>query len=251
MATATAYPEKAELAPKLPGRRYDHWFFTSMALAMLCTVFAGFARTYFLAGVFHAPLPNLLIHIHGAAFTAWILLLVAQTSLVSAGRVDVHRKLGLAGFFLGCLMIVLGIAAATNSLARNAHGVGADAALAFYIVPLTDILIFAVAMFFAYRDRRDPAAHKRYIYIATSALMIAAVARIPLPNSFRSLFIATLLSEIFLLVLVVYDLWSTHKVHRATLWAGGFLIFVQQIRLPISKTAVWHVFAAWVRTHAR
>jgi len=27
----------------------------------------------------------------------------------------------------------------------------------------------------------------------------------------------------------------THSVHRATLWAGAFLIFVQQIRIPIGQ----------------
>jgi hypothetical protein len=60
-----------------------------------------------------------------------------------------------------------------------------------------------------------------------------------------------LLSYIFLLVLVMYDLWSTRKVHRATIWAGVFLIFVQQIRVPIGKTAAWHAFASWVQTIAR
>jgi hypothetical protein len=39
-----------------------------MALLILATVFVGFARTYFLAGVFRAPLPSLLVHIHGAVF---------------------------------------------------------------------------------------------------------------------------------------------------------------------------------------
>jgi hypothetical protein len=53
-----------------PGRRYDHYFFSGMALLMLATVFQGFARSYYLAGVFHAPLPSLIIHVHGAAFSA-------------------------------------------------------------------------------------------------------------------------------------------------------------------------------------
>jgi hypothetical protein len=79
----------------------------------------GFARTYFLAGVFRAHLPGLIVHIHGAAFTAWVLLLIAQVSLVSANRVDVHRKIGLAGFGLATLMVVLGFLAATNALTRG------------------------------------------------------------------------------------------------------------------------------------
>ncbi|MGB7820975.1 MAG: hypothetical protein WBL22_02175, partial [Candidatus Sulfotelmatobacter sp.] len=63
----------------------DNYFFPGIAILILVTVFVGFARSYFLAGVLRAPLPNLLIHIHGAVFSSWIFLLITQTLLVSAG----------------------------------------------------------------------------------------------------------------------------------------------------------------------
>jgi hypothetical protein len=59
-----------------------------MATLILATVFLGFAKSYFLKGMFWAPLPNWVIHVHGAAFTLFIFLLILQTSLVSAGRLD-------------------------------------------------------------------------------------------------------------------------------------------------------------------
>jgi len=234
----------------VPGRRYDHLFFSGMALAMLATVFVGFAHSYFLAGVFKAPLPNLLIHLHGAAFSCWILLLVTQTSLVSAGRVDLHRRLGIAGFLLGCAMVILGVLAATDSLARNAGPAGRDAQ-AFYIVPMMDMVIFATLLFFAFRARRDSSAHKRVIYIATTGLLIAAIARWPFPIVYRKAMIAGLFSYVFLLILAAYDLWSTRKVHRVTLWAGAFLIVLQQICYPIGSTAAWHALASRVQSLAR
>jgi FtsH-binding integral membrane protein len=250
MATAVAPPSiTAKHALGLPGRRFDHIFFSTMAGLMLATVFAGFARTYYLAGMFNAPLPSLIVHLHGAAFSCWILLLVTQTSLVSAGRVDIHRRLGVAGFLLACLMVILGVLAATDSLVREAGPAGRDPKF-FYIVPLTDMLIFATVIFFAFRARSNAPAHKRLIFVGTTALLIAAIARIPFLGQ-RNPIRAALLSYIFLLVLVAYDLWSTRKVHRATIWAGAFLIFVQQIRVPIGKTAAWHAFASWVQTIAR
>jgi FtsH-binding integral membrane protein len=109
------------------------------------------------------------------------------------------------------------------------------------------MLIFSVLVFFAYRARFDSAAHKRIIIVATVALMIAAIARWPLPLVHRNPLAAALLSYVFLLMLVVYDLWSTHKIHRATIWASVFLIFVQQIRFPIGQTAMWHAFATWAQ----
>ena len=232
-----------------PGRRFDHIFFSCMAVLILATVFLGFAHTYYLAGVFHAPLPSLIIHLHGAAFTCWILLLVTQTSLATAGRVDIHRRLGIAGFLLACLMVIVGVLAATDSLVRKAGPAGRDVK-AFYIIPLTDMLIFATLIFFAFRARSNPSAHKRLIFVGTVALMIAAIARWPI-WSHRNPITAALVSYVFLLILVTYDLWSTRKLHRVTIWAGAFLIFVQQIRIPIAHSAAWHSFATWVQSIAR
>jgi hypothetical protein len=101
-------------------------FFSISALLMLATVFAGFAQTYYLAGVFRAPLPNLTIHVHGAAFTWWILLLVTQTSLVAIEWVDIYRRLGIARFLLACAMVVLEVMATTDSLVRGAGPVERD-----------------------------------------------------------------------------------------------------------------------------
>jgi len=183
-------------------------------------------------------------------FTSWILLFFTQTVLIASQRMDLHRRLGMAGFLLACLMVILGVLAATDSLVRAAGPAGRDVQF-FYIVPLTDMLIFAVLIFFAIRARRNPQAHKRLILVATIGLLIAAIARWPITFLFRNAAMAALMSYIFLLVLVVYDLWTSRKVHRATLWAGGFLIFVQQIRIPIGKTAAWHAVASWVQFHAR
>jgi hypothetical protein len=60
-----------------------------------------------------------------------------------------------------------------------------------------------------------------------------------------------LFSDIFVLLLVFYDLWSMHRVHRATLGAGAFLILVQQLSIPMGATSGWHAFAGWVQSIAR
>lgn len=229
--------------------RSDAVFFPAMALLVLATVFAGFAPTYYLAGVFHAPLPSTIIHIHGAVFSCWVLLLIAQTSLVSAGRVDIHRRLGIAGFFLACLMVVVGVLAATDALVRN-FPPGRDAK-AFFIVPITDMVVFPILIFLAFRARFNPPKHKRLILVATVALMTAPIARLPFPLIHRIPPRAHLASYIFLLLLVTYDLFSLRRVHRATLWASGFLVFMQQISAPIARTATWHAFASWVQNLAR
>jgi hypothetical protein len=248
--TSTHASRSLKVHAAIPGRRYDHIFFSGMALLILGSVFLGFAHSYYLAGIFHAPLPSRIIHIHGAIFSTWILFLLVQTSLVSAGRVDIHRRLGIAGFLLACLMVVVGVLAATDGLSRPHSPTGLDVKT-FYIIPMTDILIFAVLIFFAFRARFNSAAHKRIILIATIGIMLAAIARWPFALVHRNPFAAALLSYVFLLMIVAYDYFSLHKVHRATIWASAFLIVVQQIRFPIGQTAAWHAFATWAQSLAR
>ena len=215
-------------------RRFENLFFSGMAVLILVTVFLGFARSYYLAGVFKAPLPSLVIHIHGAVFSSWILLLLAQTSLVAAGRVDPHRSLGLLGFGLACLVVIVGLLAATNSLARHfATGEPGVEARAFYAVPIVDMLVFSTLIYFAFRQRFNPAAHKRLILIATITLLDAAFSRWPIPVAWWDLRLAQMCCYALLLLLVAYDLWSTGRVQRATLFASPFLIVLQQAADPI------------------
>lgn len=97
-------------ASRLAGLRSEDYFFIAMATVIVATVFLGFAKSYFLAGMFGASLPTRLIHLHGAIFTCWILLFVAQVALVSARRLSWHKQLGVLGMGLASVMLVVGIA---------------------------------------------------------------------------------------------------------------------------------------------
>ena len=133
-------------------------FFFGMALAVAATVAAGFAPTYYLKPLFARPALPLFLHIHGAVFTAWVLLLVAQTSLVAANRADLHRRLGGVGAVLAVIMVVSGPAVAIESarLARPALGVLSRASPLFVLViPLASVVVFAIlaGLGFYYRRR--------------------------------------------------------------------------------------------------
>jgi hypothetical protein len=232
--------------------RFERFFFPCMAVLVLVTVFVGFSRTFYLAGVFKAdPIPPLL-YIHGAAFSSWVLLLIVQTSLVATGRVGLHRRLGLLGFCLACLMVVLGLLVATNAMVRHFDEVEAMHMQAefrgFYAAQTCDMLIFSTLIYFAFRNRLNPAAHKRLILIATIALLDAAFARWPID----------VVSKHFqwdcfalLLILIAHDLWSKRKIHRATLWASAFFVSLYLVRAPVGRTAPWQAFAAQVQNLAR
>jgi hypothetical protein len=83
MATDAMRPQ-AVLRHRPDNPAWDRIFFAVMAAVLWATVLYGFAKSYFLAGMVEAPLPNRLIHIHGAVFTLWMVLLVVQIGFVSA-----------------------------------------------------------------------------------------------------------------------------------------------------------------------
>ena len=231
-------------APGSEARAREHRFFGGMAIALAVTVFAGFAPTYYLHGPLHSPFPlTTALKWHGAAFTTWMLLLVAQTSLVAANRTDLHRRLGVAGAALAVIMVGLG---AYIAISRTAAGLTtAPPGMSVYVllaVALMTIVVFPALVGAALWYRRRTDFHKRLMLIATLELVTAAVARLPFITPFGppAFFGAT---DLFLGAIVIYDLVTLRRVHPATLWGGLFLIASQPLRLVIGFSAAWQALA--------
>ena len=208
----------------------------------------GFGPTYYLAGIFRAPLPSRIVHIHGAVFSTWMILLVVQTGLISTRRVEWHRKLGVAGFVLACGMVLTVLLTAADFAMRAKAKPNSEALLTLLVVPFTDAAAFAVLAGLAYALRKNAAAHKRLIIIATAGLTRAALVRWHVPILFQHQHAAYTATYVFLVLLATYDLWSTRKIHRATIWGSVFLILMGQIGGFIGPTAPWHAFAHWVQS---
>ncbi len=223
-----------------PSRTADRIYFSVMPFVMMAMVLYGFARTYFLVGMVRAPLPNKLIHVHGAVFTSWMILLMVQTALVSTKNVKLHRTVGLFGFGLAVAMLVLGSLAAVDALRRGEAPLGLDAQT-FFVIPATGMLLFGVLTFFAYKLRRNTEAHKRLITIATMALMDAAIGRWPHPAILQRIPpTQDLVMLALLLTLVVFDLCNLHRVSQYT-WRGALLVMVVRlVRVPVAMSPAWH-----------
>ena len=222
---------------------WDRVFFSGMILLLWATVLFGFAKTYFLAGMVAAPLPNKLIHVHGAVFTLWMVLLAVQEVLIAGRKIKWHKQLGLAGFGLAVAMVVLGLLAATDSMRRGQDGHSGLGAETFYAIPISTLLAFTVLVYLAYRDRFRPAAHKRLILIATIALTTAAVARWPVGFIQSNPPMRNLVILGFLLLVVAYDLISLGRVLKPTIWASVFVMALLLGSVPLGMTPAWHAFA--------
>jgi uncharacterized membrane protein YozB (DUF420 family) len=219
------------------------WFYPGITVVVAVTVLAGFAPTYYLRSQAGAPPLSALTHAHGIAFTAWIGLLLAQVSLVAAGRRDVHRRLGVAGGGLAVAMVALGVLIAFATAHRDIAAGRGDQALSFLIIPLGDILAFAALAGLALYRRAQPAVHKRLMLLATIAILPAAIGRIPVtsdPGPFTLAFAA------FLAAAPVHEIATTGRPHPVSLW-GGLAVFAWLLgRFLSSETTAWRAVAAWM-----
>ena len=234
-------------------------FFVALAIAAAVTVFAGFARTYYLKSLFPTPSFPLLFHVHGALFTAWMLLLVVQVSLIASRRPAMHRRVGLVGRFLVVPMLVTGtlvaIAAArghapiSSAVARGdltMVGTGLPP-LEAMVIPLTTLLLFSVFAGAGLLYRRRPDTHKRLMALATIAMLPPAIGRATitlLGVANPALFFG--ITGLFVVAIVVYDRRTRGRVHPVTFWGGLVLMLSFPSRLALGKTELWMTFAAWL-----
>ena len=229
------------------GKHTDDYFFVAISLLLLAAVFLGFARSYYLAGTVRAHLPSAIIHLHAVIFSSWILLFITQIALVAAGRVGWHKKLGIGGAVLACLMIVFGVLAAVDSSRRHfvpPGGVDSPTILAIQVIELS---VFAFLVAWGVRARRDGAAHKRLLTLATIVFLGPAVSRWPFAFILQFPPSTGLIIDAFLLSVVVFDLVTLRKVHRATIWASLTVFLMVPTMFALGRAPFWRHVTQWVQ----
>ena len=226
--------------------RRDRTFYIAMAVAVVVSVFAGFARTYFLRPYFW---PNTLppyIHVHGAAFTTWIALFVVQIVLIASHRTDVHRTLGWVAAGLAALMIPIALTAAVLSGQRNVAAGNAAGARIFLAVPVFSMITFLMLTAAALYYRRRPETHKRLMLLATINILDAAIARWPLAFISSTAWGYYVITDLFIVAAIAYDYGARKRLFAAYVWGGLLVVAMQVGRELIGHTAAWQSFAALI-----
>jgi hypothetical protein len=240
-----------QATPAIIRRRRERWFYISMSIAAVITVFAGFAPTYYLRPYFNTTPLIPLLHLHGLVFTSWLTLFLIQTTLVAAHRTDIHRRLGILGGVIATLMILIGVSTAVIRASQGATPVAGVSPLSFLVIPLGDMFVFAILVGAGFYYRRRPDVHKRLMLLATISILAAAIARLPFaimragPPAFFGL------TDLFVVACILYDLITLRRVHRATAIAALLIIASQPLRLLIGGTHAWIAFATWLTNLAR
>lgn len=232
-----------------------------MAIACSVVAFLGFAPTYWVPITAGKLKANPVVHIHGAIFFCWTLFFVFQTWLAATRRISRHRSVGMIGVSLATAMTIFGTLAAINAMKTSAALGLKDAGISFAIVPLSGIAFFAIVFTIAVVKVREPETHKRLMLLAAISILDAAVARWfltflapPGPPGPPPVALTTppaLVAYLLLAAAIAFDWRTRGRPHPVYVFGGAALVALKFLNLPVSETAAWHSFGAWILRSAQ
>src|SRR5690348_885693 len=117
-------PGEAGVLPKTGGASSERLFHAGMAWLLVAVALGGFAPRSIAILTGAMPMPPLVVHLHAAVMASWVSLLAVQATLTLAGRMDLHRKAGLASLVVAPLVLIMLI---TITIARQNAAYGTPA----------------------------------------------------------------------------------------------------------------------------
>ena len=215
----------------------DERFFLRGAIIMALLIVAGFSFQLAMGrSTFASPVR---VHAHAILFMGWVAIYVTQNVLVSAGRVDLHRKLGWFAAAWMTAMVVSGFVV-TIAMVRNGLVPFFFQPLQFLIFDPVTILGFAGLTIAAIRLRRRTEWHRRLHFCGMSLLLAPAFGRLlPLPLlqpwAWEAAFAAAML---FPVVGARIDMKQRGSIHPAWLWGIGVTVAVFAVTQAVTYSPV-------------
>ncbi len=215
-------------AAGIPARKFEPSFFFWLALAMCVFVFGGFGM--------HSAIPALqgdfppappIVHVHGLIFVSWMLLLLTQTALVSAGNVKLHRSLGMWGIAHAALIMMIGLFMQLIA-SRAGMDAGRETGTDGIYLGILAVIGFSIMFTLAIRNRGRPQIHKRMIMFAMLPVLPPGVNRFwfnalslndPIPTFWLYLTLWGMAGA-----LLVHEWKQTRAISRYSLFGAGWIV---------------------------
>jgi hypothetical protein len=223
-------------------QRSSRKLFLSAAVLIAISVFVGFSRTYYLHRWFHKPDLSLFLHVHAVVMSSWIVLFLIQTLLIPAGKIALHRKLGLLGMASAALVPILGASATIMAARREvlAHAPDVPIVIIVLALELTQMLMFAGFVAAGFLLRKRPDFHKRLMLLATLCMLPNAIVRIiPL----QSFVIPLIIWSLSIALVVLIDWLVQRKLHPVLARWAAVEVATLWLAFVVGLSAAWQHFA--------
>jgi len=241
---AAAFPARGHaVISTAPQTLFIRYFFVGMACLFPVIVLLGFGREFQEIGTGKIK-PHWVVHVHGAVMSGWILVFLAQAILAMKGNFKFHRELGMFAAALGVLVwVAMGVTSLHMIIANHPP----EGYWFFDLLVAIFYLMACFGLFFTWGilvRKKDPAAHKRLLLLATLVTLQSAVDRIHwLPTFGISYpFIYFMYLDLMLIPLFVYDSMTLRRIHRVTWFGSAFIIVAQLGVWSLWGSPVWHKF---------
>jgi hypothetical protein len=241
----------------------DRWIFVGMAVWFIAITLTGFIPDSMMkVGMVKAglrpPFP-IVLHMHAIVMGSFLLVLLAQAWLMATGRRAYHMQLGMVGYALAALLVVVGLVLVPTMYGQvwaGAHfgppqvreilqkqlPVVDDIALLQYRIGILFPLFLAIA----FRARgRNAGMHKRMMFLATAMATPAAFDRITwLPTTMPASPVGPDLYVLFAIApMFLWDVLRNRSVHPAyVIWLAINIPFAIAVH-GLWDTPWWHQMA--------
>jgi len=200
---------------------------------MAAVFIGGFSKTVPSDFTQTNPSLPLLLHVHGAVFTLWVLVFVAQPAFITRGSLRLHRKIGWLGAGLAVAMTVMALIA--TYLAIHDRFVPSFFPPRIFLVMNTiGALRFAALVTAGIRLRKRAEWHKRMMLCATVSILGPGLGRLLPMGSFGAAapLVMFAVSTCFALAGPTFDLVTRRRIHPAYLW-GVVTIVATDLSIPL------------------
>ncbi len=238
----------------------DRWIYVFMAVFYILITLAGFvpdslAKMAAVEAGERPPFP-LVLHLHSVLMGSFLLLLLAQTTLAATGKLEYHRRLGVAAVVIAPAIVVAGFVLVPTMYHQIWDGMQmappeAQAGIQAFLRFFDNIMLFQIRvgilfpLFFliAFMARKsDSGLHKRMMFLAIAPAMTAAFDRIAwLPHTLPE---SPLSPDLYALLAVtplfIWDLVRTRSVHKAYWIWLAFMVPSSVLIHSLWGTEWWH-----------
>ena len=210
----------------------------ALAVFLFGMIVVGFWPSYYGPLVRGAAKAPIILHVHGAIFIGWMLLLIAQAAFAARGDLRTHRALGTVGIGYGTVVWLMGLLVSFVAPVINVNSGRwtVPEAAAFFPIPFGDMVLFGGYFVAAVLTRAKPESHKRYMVMATIAIAFAAAFRLQALGV--AIPLAIVIWYVPLAICMIYDYRSKGRVHPIYL-AGAVVMAFALLRLPFGTSVAW------------